>query len=198
MFNAIIVRFLFYSLALPVCLFFSCRNTHAYEKYSRELDSLKIVVDQSLTNFKTIDSVSCYEAYSKQYTYIRFLNQHLTDTLPLQTAEQLRSFAALQEGYKTYLGNRSHWISKANICIKQLSGLSHDLKNGSVSTEDAVAYINTEKKLAEETIAELKTNTDIMRTYQETYIKTLPVAESEIKRINNSVLPDIIKPDIKP
>lgn len=197
MFNAIIVRFLFYSLPLVAWLFFSCRNTHAYEKYCRELDSLKIVVDQSLTNFKSIDSLSCYEAYSKQYTYIRFLNQHLTDTLPLQTAEQLRSFAALQEGYKTYLSNRSYWINKAGICIKQLGSLSHDLKNGSVSTEDAVAYINNEKKLAEETIGELKTNTETMRAYQETFIKTVPVAEAEIKRINNGLLPDLIKPDIK-
>ena len=180
---------------LAILLFPSCRNTHTYDKYVKELDSLKIVVRQSADNFKTVDSASCMEAYSKQYTYSLFIDSHLKDTVTKSVAENLQNFNSVAKGLKDYMVFRASWLNNASLSITQLQTLSHDLKNGSVDNEDAIAFINDEKKQAEKVIEELKINTENIRKHLEIYHQSLPICENLVKQLNSGVLPQLVKPN---
>jgi replicative superfamily II helicase len=178
--------------------FSNCNNSHTYDKQIKELDSLKIVLQQSVSNFKTLDSAAIYEAYAKQYTYSSFINVNLKDTVKRSTADNLQTFYSIGKGMVNYLAMRPKWLEEANLSMKQLSDLSHDLKNGSVEVEEAVEFINEEKKEAEKIIEELTINTNVARSYMESYTKTLPSAEEVVKQLNKDALPVIERPVIKP
>lgn len=180
---------------LAILLFPSCRNTHTYDKYVKELDSLKIVVQQSVDNFKTVDSASCMEAYSKQYTYSLFIDTHLKDTVTKSVAENLQNFNSVAKGLKDYMVFRASWLNNASLSITQLQTLSHDLKNGSVDNEDAIGFINDEKKQAEKVIEELKINAENIRKHLEIYHQSLPICENLVKQLNSGVLPQLVKPN---
>ncbi len=182
-------------LFLAILLFPSCRNTHTYDKYVKELDSLKIVVQQSVDNFKTVDSASCMEAYSKQYTYALFIDSHLKDTVTKSVAENLQNFNSVAKGLKDYMVFRASWLNNASLSITQLQTLSHDLKNGSVDNEDAIGFINDEKKQAEKVIEELKINTENIRKHLEIYHQSLPICENLVKQLNSGVLPQLVTPN---
>ena len=175
----------------------SCRNTHAYDKYVKELDSLKVVLQQSVTNFKTVDSATCVNAYSKQYTYSQFIEAHLKDTVTKSVAENLQNFQAVKQGFNDYLTWRSDWLAEANTAIQQLQSLSHDLKNGSINNDDAIEFINQEKKQAETSIEVLKINTETIRKYLEVYNQSLHVCGNLVKELNSGVLPQLLSPIIK-
>jgi hypothetical protein len=177
--------------------FFSCKNSHAYEKYVKELDSLKVVLQQSVDNFKTVDSTTCVNAYSKQFTYSQYIETHLKDTVTKSVAENLQNFQSVKHGLNDYLASRSNWLANANASIKQLQTLSHDLKNGSINQEEAIEFINQEKKQAESIIEELKINTETIRNHLEVFNQSLPVCEDLIKQLNSGVLPQVITPEIK-
>ncbi len=193
------MKHIFSSLALTfgVIYFSSCNNSHTYDKYVKELDSLKIVVEQSVANFKTVDSVECYNAYSKQFTYAGYINVNLKDTVPRSTAEALQTFYMLGRSMVNYLAMRPVWLSEAQKSISQLTHLSHDLRNGSVEDKEAVEFINEEKKEAEKIIEELKENTEVIRVQMEQFALTLNVAEEVVKKLNQGVLPEVMKPEIK-
>lgn len=178
------------SISIVVCglCFFSCKNKPSYDKYVKELDSLKVVVEQAVDNFRGVDSTTCVLAYNKQLAYSSFINEHLKDTVSKIEAENLQLFQSTHEGIKNYLAHRSEWLQQAHVSIKQLSSLSHDLKVGSVETEDAIEYINNEKKAAEKTIEELKINTETIRVLLNNYTKSLPVTEDLVRSLNNGAL----------
>ena len=171
---------------------FSCQTKPIYDESIKELDSLKIVIQQALVNFKTIDSAACYNAQYKQSTYLHFLETHLKDTISKQDAEQIQQFQSLKSGFDTYVKYRSNWIQRAQRSIHQLQTLTNDLKNGSVNHAEVVSYINEEKTNAFQTIEVLKTNTDNMRKHLELYNQYLPAYESIIKKLNAGVLPQLI------
>ena len=75
--------------------------------------------------------------------------------------------------------------------------LSHDLKNGSVNEEEAIEFINQEKKQAELIIEELKVNTETIRKHLEVYNQSLPVCQSLVKELNSGVLPQLLSPPTK-
>ncbi len=174
-----------------------CKPSHAYDKYIKELDSLKIVVEQTIDNFNTIDSALCYEAYSKQYTYTIFITANLKDTVSKSSAEAMQTFFATGKPINNYLAMRPVWLAEARTRVKQLSTLSTDLKNGTIETAEAVEFINEEKKQSEKIIEELKVNTSLLRKQLEQYAKNLPVIEGMIKELNGGQLPEWIKPEIK-
>jgi dsDNA-binding SOS-regulon protein len=184
-------------MAITCMSFFSCKNTHTYDKYVKELDSLKVVLQQSVDNFKTVDSATCMNAYSKQYTYSQFIETHLKDTVTKSVAENLQNLQSVKQGLNNYLSLRSNWLAKTNTSIKQLQTLSHDLKNGSVNEEEAIEFINQEKKQAELIIEELKVNTETIRKHLEVYNQSLPVCENLVKELNSGVLPQLLSPPIK-
>lgn len=197
-FNALLMRTLF---LIGICFsliisFLSCKNTHAYDKYIKELDSLKVVVQQAVDNFKTVDSASCFNVYSKQFTYAQYINSHLKDTVTKTVAENLQNFNSVEKGIADYVTLRSSWLNEAQLSIKQLTALSHDLKNGSIDTDEAIEFINTEKTEAEKIIEELKINTESIRKHLELFNQSLPVCEDLVKQLNDGILPDLIKPKI--
>lgn len=174
----------------------SCRNTHAYEKYTKELDSLKVVLQQSVSHFKAVDSSACMKAYSKQYTYSLFINSHLKDTVTKTVAENLQAFQSVGKGMNEYLALRSGWLNEADLSVEQLQTLSHDLKTGSIDEEEAIEFINEEKKESEKIIEELNVNTEIIRKHLEVFNQALPVCEDLVKKLNSGVLPELIYPEI--
>lgn len=176
--------------------FFSCKNTHTYEKYVKELDSLKVVLQQSVDNFKTVDSAATIQAYYKQYTYTRFIETHLKDTVTKTIAENLQNFQSVEKGLGDYLSLRSNWLKEANASILQLQTLSHDLKTGSVDDEEAVEFINNEKKRSEAIIEELKINTETVRKHLEIFNQSLPTVETLVKQLNSETLPALITPEL--
>ena len=190
---------LFFLSLTVICfsLFTSCNHAHTYDKYVKELDSLKVVVEQSVANFKTIDSTSCYNAYSQQFTYASYINVNLKDTVSKSIANDLQTFYMLGRSMVNYLAMRPVWLGEAQKSITQLTNLSHDLKNGSVEDEEVIEFINEEKKEAEKIIGELKENTEAIREYMEQFTKTLPTAELTVKKLNNDVLPELVKPEVK-
>lgn len=189
-------------LFISVCfgltsVFSSCRNTHDYEKYTKELDSLKVVLQQSVAHFKTVDSSACVNAFSKQYTYSLFINSHLKDTVTKTIAENLQAFQSVGKGMNDYLSLRAGWLNEADLSIEQLQTLSHDLKIGSIDEEDAIEFINEEKKESEKIIEELNVNTEIIRKHLEIFNQALPVCEDLVKKLNSGILPELIQPEIK-
>lgn len=187
---------LFLPLFYLAACFMSCKNTHDYEKYVKELDSLKVVVEQAIGNFKTVDSVSAYNASIKAQTYTQFINTSLKDTISKQEAESLQEFSFSGTGLGLYLEKRHQWLSEAYATVNQLHNLSHDLKNGSIETDEAVEYIHNEKQNSEKIIEELKINTELARSVMETHLRTLPLVEELVKKLNNGSLPPLpIKPE---
>lgn len=189
--------FLFIIGLLLTFNFSSCKNTHAYEKHVKELDSLKVVLQQAATNFKTLDSAECLNAFSKHYTYTIFLNSHLKDTVVKTVAENLLNFKSVEKGMHDYLAYRSSWLNQADLSITQLQTLPHDLKTGIIDEEEAFEFINEEKKQAETIIKELKINTEAMRKHMAIFNKSLPVCEDLVKQLNSGVLPELLHPEIK-
>ena len=191
------MRIVFSAVALLIMIASasSCRNTHAYDKYVKELDSLKVVLQQSVDNFKTVDSSSCMQAYIKQYTYSRFIDSHLKDTVTKVVAENLQNFHSVEKGLKDYVELRAIWLANSNSSIIQLQNLSHDLKNGSVNEDEAIEFINEEKKQAETLIEELKINTETVRKHLEIFNQSLPVCENLVRQLNSGTLPELVKPN---
>jgi len=191
------ILFSIFTLLIIVAFASSCKNTHAYDKYVKELDSLKVVIQQSVDNFKTIDSASYMQAYAKQYTYSLFIDSHLKDTVTKTVAENLQNFHSIEKGLHDNVELRSTWLNDANLSITQLQTLSHDLKNGSVNEDEAIEFINEEKKQAEKIIEVLKINTEAIRKHLDVFNQSLPVCEDLIKQLNSGVLPELATPSIK-
>jgi hypothetical protein len=137
------------------------------------------------------------QAYAKQYTYSLFIDSHLKDTVTKIVAENLQNFHSVEKGLHDYAELRSTWLSDANLSITQLQTLSHDLKNGSVNEDEAIEFINEEKKQAEKVIEELKINTETIRKHLEVFNQSLPVCEDLIKQLNSGVLPALVNPTSK-
>lgn len=188
---------LFILPAFFVLLFASCKPGQDYGKYIKELDSLKVVTEQAVDNFNTVDSATAYNACSRQYTYRIFLATHLKDTVSKEEAESLAGFFSTEKPLTDYLAMRPVWLSEGKAVIKQVGLLSNDLKNGSVENTEAVEFISNEKKKAEKLIEELKTNTILVRKHLELYAKYLPLVENTVKARNSGVLPALSKPELK-
>lgn len=178
--------------------FSGCRQGHDYARYVKELDSLKVVTEQAVDNFTTVDSLACYEAYSKERSYRLFIESHVNDTVPKETAEALTGFFSTEKALKDYLALRPVWLSEARSVIKQVGLLSNDLKNGSIETAEAVEFISTEKKRSEKIIEELKTNTVLIRKHLELYNRYLPVVEQVLKSYNAGILPAMTQEEKQP
>lgn len=178
--------------------FSGCRQGHDYARYVKELDSLKVVTEQAVDNFTTVDSLACYEAYSKEHSYRLFIESHVNDTVPKETAEALTGFFSTEKALKDYLTLRPVWLSEARSVIKQVGLLSNDLKNGSIETAEAVEFISTEKKRSEKIIEELKTNTVLIRKHLELYNRHLPVVEQVLKSYNAGILPAMTQEEKQP
>lgn len=186
---------------LPILLimgFSGCRQGHDYARYVKELDSLKVVTGQAVDNFTTVDSLACYEAYSKQRSYRLFLESHVTDTVSKETAEALTGFFSTEKALKDYLALRPVWLSEARSVIRQAGLLSNDLQNRSVEPTEAVEFIGAEKKRSEKIIEELKTNTMLIRKHLELYNRQLPVVEQVLKSYNAGIVPAITQEETQP
>jgi len=175
----------------------SCKNSNHYAKQVKELDSLKVVLQEALVNFNTIDSAKCFKAYTEQFTYSTFINANLRDTVSRQTAENLQLFYSVGKNLVNFLAMSPKWKVEAKQSIKQLTDLSHDLKNGSVEEEDAIEFLSEEKIEADKIIEELKTNTELMRYSLETFSKSLLTAQETVKKLNGGSLPELVTPSIK-
>ena len=93
--------------------------------------------------------------------------------------------------------NGGGWLAEANTSIQQLQSLSHDLKNGSIDNDEAIEFINQEKKQAEASIEVLKINTEAIRKHLEVFNQALPVCENLVKELNSGLLPQLLPPDTK-
>ncbi len=175
----------------------SCKNSNQYAKQVKELDSLKVVLQEALVNFNTIDSAKCYQAYAEQFTYSTFINANLRDTVSKQTAENLQLFYATGKNLVNFLAMSLKWKEEAQKSIKQLTDLSHDLKNGSIEDEEVIEFLSEEKIEADKIIEELKSNTELMRYSLESFSKSLPTAQETVKKLNGGSLPELVHPEIK-
>jgi len=198
-FNALFMKFWFLIIigCSSIISFLSCKNTLSYNKHVKELDSLKIVVLQAIDNFKTVDSSTCINIYAKHYTYTQFINSHLKDTVTKTIAENLQIFSSVGLGIADYVSMRSHLLLEAQLSLTQLNALSHDLKNSSLDNDEAIEFINIERKGAEKIIEELKINTERIRKHLDLYNQAAPACEDLVKQLNAGILPPIIKPENK-
>lgn len=172
----------------------SCKNTQTYEKYSKELDSLSIVVQQAADNFKTIDSIASMQAYTKFKVYGEFITTHLKDTVTKTEAEKLQQFFSSGEEIENFVKLRTGLMDHAALTVKQLKSLSVDLKNDGIKHEEAVEFIGKEKKNAEVVIEALKRNNEVVRTNLTSFAESAIPVETIIKGINGGNLPELPKP----
>ncbi len=172
----------------------SCNNTQAYDKYAKELDSLSIVVQQAADNFKTIDSASSMEAYTKYKVYGEFITSHLKDTVTKTDAEKLQQFFSSGEEIENFVKLRTGLMNHAALTVKQMKNLSFDLKNGSIKHAEAVEYIGKEKQNAEVVINALKVNNETVREHLTSFAESSLPVENIIKSINGGNLPPLPKP----
>lgn len=172
----------------------SCKLSNPYQKQIKELDSLKIVVEESIDYFNKIDSSTCAGYLAKQQTYQSYLLQNLKDTLTKSEAENIQLMMNVGDPIKDYLNQRNEWLQQAKISIMQLQNLNQDLKNNTLDASEAVEYINNEKKHAEQVIQNLKTNTELIRKNLEKYKSVEQGTEATIKNLNSGNLPTIVQP----
>lgn len=172
----------------------SCNNTQAYNKYAKELDSLSIVIQQATDNFKTIDSASSVEAYTKYKIYGDFITSHLKDTVTKTEAEKLQQYFSSGDEIENFVKMRTRLINDASLTVKQLKNLSFDLKNGSIKHDEAVEFIGKEKQNAEVIIGALKANNESVREHLTSFAESSLSVENIIKSINGGALPVLPKP----
>lgn len=172
----------------------SCKLSNPYQKQIKELDSLKIVVEESIDYFNKIDSSTCAGYLAKQQTYQSYLLQNLKDTLTKSEAENIQLMMNVGDPIKDYLNQRNEWLQEAKVSINQLNTLNQDLKNNILDASEAVEYINNEKKHAEQVIQNLKTNTELIRKNLEIYKSVEQGTEATIKNLNSGNLPTIVQP----
>lgn len=172
----------------------SCKLSNPYQKQIKELDSLKIVVEESIDYFNKIDSSTCAGYLAKQQTYQSYLLQNLKDTLTKSEAENIQLMMNVGGPLKDYLNQRNEWLQEAKVSINQLNTLNQDLKNNTLDASEAVEYINNEKKHAEQVIQNLKTNTELIRKNLEIYKSVEQGTEATIKNLNSGNLPTIVQP----
>ena len=139
----------------------ACSRLPTYEKHIKELDSLKIVLNQAADNFKQIDSLSCVDYYNQYYAYTQFINKSSVDTINKIDAENLQVFYKSGNTIKEYLNIRNVSLQKVKTINSQLINLTRDLKSGAIKSEDAITFINAENQNAITCITDLKTNTTI-------------------------------------
>lgn len=183
----------FISAIFLLACFFACKNNSSYEKYSKELDSLKIVLHQSTTNLKSVDSLKCEEAILKFKIYSDFLNKNLKDTVSVEQAKQLKIFYASGESIIKFQNLRANYSTNSELRKIQLQNLSNDLKNGSIEPAEAVEFINTEKQSSQALIDEMNTNTITIRENMESFIGSLQAVEEVIRSRNFGNLPLVPK-----
>jgi hypothetical protein len=184
-----------FSVVLIFVLLTNCRLSNPYQKQIKELDSLKIVVEEAIDYFNKIDSAECVRFLTTQESYESFLLKNLTDTLTKSEAESVQLMMNVGEPFKDYLKQRHYWISQAHLSVKQLQNLNQDLKNNALEPSEAVEYINQEKKIAEQNIQLLKTNTELIRKNIEIFKSVVQHNELIIKKINAGNLPAIQQPN---
>ncbi len=175
----------------------SCSQLPTYEKHIKELDSLKIVLNQAADNFKQIDSLGCVDYYNQYYTYSQFVNKSGIDTISATDAENLQLFYTSGNTIKEYLEIRNNSLQKVKTVNTQLVNLMRDLKSGAIKSEDAITFINAENQAARACINDLKTSTTIIQQGIDNFNKTVVSTELFIKNHNQNNLPAIIKPNIR-
>lgn len=183
---------------LPVLVAFilaSCNRSNTYQKYSAELDSLNTVLHQSVSNLKKVDSLRCESAILKFKIYSEFLNDNLKDTVPLETAKQLKVFFDAGTSIVKFQSLRSAYLTNSELRSIQLQHLSNDLKQGSVNPEEAVDFINKEKQASFDLIDEMNTNAESLHSNLDLFLSSLPAVEETIRTINSGNLP--VVPQVK-
>lgn len=177
--------------------FFSCGPKHQFDKSVKQLDSLKVVEEQALDNFLKVDSSDCFQAYSKTFTYISFIQTNVHDTLTKPEAEALLQFHNCSKNLKKFFHTRRVAIDNTKTSISQLKKLAIDLQSGAVKNEEAFQFIESEKKQAEQNIQELKNNFQLIFQVMEDYHKTVGQVEGLIKKRHQDVLPSLMKPELE-
>ncbi len=174
----------------------SCGKSHEYDASVKQLDSLKVVVEQALDNFSALDSARYYDALSKQVTYTAFIREQVQDTVTKTEAEALQLFYSTGKPFRGFFTSRRALLAEAQTSATQLRNLSQDLAGSAVSARDAIGYINEEKKEAEKVISLLKTNTSLLRRQMEDFNRSLPVVETLIKQHHSGTLPPVTSPEL--
>lgn len=188
------MRILGFIFLFVILFFTNCKLSNPYQKQIKELDSLKIVVEEAVDYFNKIDSADCALYLAKQQTYKSFILNNLKDTLTKSEAENIQLMMNVGNPIKVYLNQRNIWLTEAKISISQLQNLNQDLKNNALEPSETVEYINEEKKKAEQIIQNLKTNTELIRKNLELYKSVEQSTESIIKNLNSGNLPTIQQP----
>ena len=169
----------------------SCGRPHAYDASIRQLDSLRVVLDQAGDNFSRLDSAKYAQALSLQVNYSTFVTTHVQDTLDKTDAEALREAYAAGKVFRGFLNSRHQLREETSLNSSQLKKLAQDLKNNAVDQDKAVAYMKEETAQAEQLIVTLKQNTDILYKQLEVFNRHLPAIETLVKRYNAGTLPPL-------
>lgn len=167
----------------------SCNRTNTYQKYTTELDSINTVLHQTANKLKIVDSMRCESAILKFKIYSEFINDNLNDTVPIETARQLKVFFETGTSIVKFQNLRSSYMTNSELRSIQLQHLSSDLRSGSITQEEAVEFISKEKQASLALIEEMNINVQNTRTNLDLFLTSLPAVEETIKLRNEGNLP---------
>jgi len=183
----------YFCLFLCTLLFLSCRNSEAYEKGRKTLDSLDGALGLVLKEVKSADTVQLKKAIKRFTTYRFFIKSMVSDTLLPDEAEDIKRFFQSGTALENYSENRSLVLIRAGMIKDQLSKLRRDIEKAIPEEQELAAALEREKKAAAELM-------DIMMAQQKKYqsalqefIQVLPSTEEFIRKHNSGELPTLVE-----
>ncbi len=171
---------LFFFSALVVLNNTSCSSGNKHPRETQMLDSMQILVIKADSAMKTIDT-------SKIATYADHINKDMqmiplfhADSMSPGAAQIFRNFNGVRWQLLTVTGKRGPLLNELGKSQKQLSHLSHDIKNNLVTGDSVQFYVAFETKKAAELVQTSAYSIDMLKKQLPEYEMLAPKADSLI------------------
>ena len=174
----------------------SCTNSAAYEQKSHMLDSLGGAVSNLAAALQKHDSTELRKYIDQFGYYSSFIEASQFDTIGKQDADQLQDFYRSGNALKKFLENRAALLARVALLNSQYRRLAEDIRNHSISIEEADSYVLKEKKEAAYVVEAGNQQQQLFYRSLEQYRLSVRDVQQIIKRYNNGQLPTIVNDSI--
>jgi hypothetical protein len=183
---------------LFICLIVSCGQNN-YEGDIKMLDSLRKKVVNVQEDFNSLDSIPFVRMGDEIQLKIQALKTvYMPDSVNIPIETTVNKFAAYRNYKAAFNLQRLRIKKEIPYTLNQLEHLVTDLKNNALNSEDAVKYIEIEKKAAEElfnTFKKLKQHSikktaefDSLKLVMDTFIDSLSSDSVNVQAIRLKLL----------
>jgi hypothetical protein len=156
----------------------SCVHGNKYPKETLMLDSLQILVIKADSDVVKIDSAKITGYGNHIMNTLQLLQMAHIDSMSPGAAAIFRDFNAIRWSLLTIAGKRGPLLIELGKSQKQLSHLSHDLKQNLVASDSVSYYVNVEAKRASELVQVSNMSFSEMKRELPLYTLTSPKVDS--------------------